>query len=91
MVAVDDVKPIVPVSDGASLLAVSSGFATAETLARVALAGSEAGHALDGIVIVNPDPVDSTAGVVPLAGETRQAVPYNLRRAGTDRALGMPR
>ena len=91
VIAVDDAKPAVPVSEGATVLAVSSGFATAESLARVALAASEAGNALDGLVVVNPDPSDSTAGVVPVGGTTRQATPYTLRRAGGERPFGLPR
>lgn len=45
-----------------TLLAVSSGGATADDLARVALAADEAGVRLDGIVVTNPDPLDRSTG-----------------------------
>lgn len=48
--------------DAVTLLAVSSGGASAEDLARVALAADEAGVPLDGIVVANPDPLDRTTG-----------------------------
>ncbi len=56
------------------MLAVSSGFATADTLASVALACLEAGHALAGVLLANPDLADRTTGqlVVPLASVNDQ-------------------
>jgi len=45
-----------------TLLAVSSGAASAEDLAALALAADEAGMPLDGIVVANPDPLDRTTG-----------------------------
>lgn len=45
-----------------TVLAVSSGGATAEDLARVALAADDAGVPLDGIVVTNADPLDRTTG-----------------------------
>jgi hypothetical protein len=91
LVAVDDTDARASMSEGVSLLAVSAGFATAESLARVALAASETGHPLDGVVMVNADPSDSTAGVVPLEAQLRQAVPHTLRRANAERGLGLSR
>jgi len=46
-------------------LALSSGFATAEELARVSIAAADAGQRIEGIVVVNPDPGDSTTGRFP--------------------------
>lgn len=48
--------------DAVVLLAVSSGGASAEDLARAALAADEAGVPLDGIIVANPDPLDRTTG-----------------------------
>ncbi len=48
-------------------LAVSSGFATAETVASAALSLLDAGHPLDGVLVVNADPADPTTGQVALA------------------------
>jgi hypothetical protein len=48
---------------------VSSGFATSTELARTALAASDAGSPLAGVVIANPDPDDHTSGLVPEASE----------------------
>lgn len=50
------------VDDAVTLLAVSSGGASAEEFARVALAADEAGVPLDGIVVTNPDHLDRTTG-----------------------------
>lgn len=53
-------------------LAVSSGFATAETVASVALAWFDADHPLDGVLLANPEPTDTTTGRVvvhPLSSE----------------------
>jgi hypothetical protein len=41
---------------------VTSGTATAEDLARVALAADDAGHPISRIVVVDPDPLDRTTG-----------------------------
>ena len=90
VVAVDETEPAVPLFSGATLLAVSSGFATAETLARVALAASDAGHAIDGLVVVNPEASDNTAGVVPSPGDPRPIAHYAAHRPGTERPAGFP-
>jgi capsular polysaccharide biosynthesis protein len=45
-----------------TLLAVSSGGATGEELARVALAADDAGMPVRGIVVADPDPLDRTTG-----------------------------
>lgn len=43
-------------------LAVSAGFATADTLAATALACLDAGHPILGVFLANPDPLDATSG-----------------------------
>lgn len=53
------------VDDVVTLLVVSAGGATAEELARLALAADEAGTPLQGIVVANPDPLDRTTGRLP--------------------------
>lgn len=55
-----------------TLLAVSSGFATLDDLARLALAAVDAGHPIEGIVVANPDPDDSTTGGVSDAAALRR-------------------
>jgi capsular polysaccharide biosynthesis protein len=91
IVAVDEAKPTLPIKGGASVLAVSSGFATPEGLARVALAASDAGHPIDGILVVNPDPADGTVGAVPMGGEARQLSRHAGHRSGAERSSGQPR
>ncbi|HEY0238330.1 MAG TPA: hypothetical protein VGC37_06775 [Friedmanniella sp.] len=51
----------VPAS-GATVLAVSSGSATEQELARTAVAIDNAGRAIDGIVVTDPDQADKTSG-----------------------------
>jgi hypothetical protein len=73
---VDGAKPEWPVTTGPNLLAVSSGFATPEQLAAVALAASDSGRPLDGLILVNPDPRDGTTGAV---ANDRSAPPVRRR------------
>ena len=77
--AIEPMKPELGQSPRPSLLLVSSGFATSAELAKAALAASEAGSRLSGVVITNPDPADSTAGLLPVQpGEALQFVPPSL-------------
>lgn len=46
----------------ATLVAVSSGTATADELARLALAADSAGIQLDGLIVVDPEELDRTTG-----------------------------
>lgn len=48
-----------------TVLSVSSGAATAEQLARVAVNAASDGRQLDGILVANPDPADPTTGRIP--------------------------
>lgn len=50
-----------PASD-ATILAVSSGSATEQELARAAVALDNAGRSIDGIVVADPDQADKTSG-----------------------------
>lgn len=61
--ALDRADPVVHAGPATSgVLAVSAGFATVDELARAALAISEGGMTLAGILVVNPDPGDHTTG-----------------------------
>jgi hypothetical protein len=64
VVAVDPAHPLLTSIVGPTILSVSSGFAVVDDLARVALASTKAGLGIDGIVVVNPDPADSTTGLL---------------------------
>jgi capsular polysaccharide biosynthesis protein len=48
--------------DAVTLLALTPGSASAEDLARVAVALDDTGHALGGLIVANPDPLDRTTG-----------------------------
>ena len=71
ILVVDETRPEVGPFGGTCVLAISSGFASAETLARTALAVSDAGHVIEGILVVNPDPGDNTTGSVPESSYSR--------------------
>ena len=49
-------------SDAMNLLSISPNFVTADELAQLSLAAADRGFALDGVVVVNPDPNDNTTG-----------------------------
>ncbi|MQA82462.1 MAG: hypothetical protein GEV10_29045 [Streptosporangiales bacterium] len=67
-----------------TLVAVSAGKATAEELARVAVATADDGRAIDGLVVADPDPTDRTTGGGPQARRrTRSIAPTPL--SGTAR------
>jgi capsular polysaccharide biosynthesis protein len=66
----------------ATLLGVSSGTATAEQLARVAVNADADGRELTGILVADPEPTDHTTGRVPqLSRPTQRRLPTRL--AGT--------
>lgn len=65
LAVIDRVRPHVQLkgSDRAAvLLAVTAGAATADELARAALAADDSGHPIDRIVVVDADPLDRTTG-----------------------------
>ncbi len=49
-------------SDAVTVLSVSPNFLTADELAQLALAATDGGSVLEGVVVVNPDPADTTTG-----------------------------
>ncbi len=84
LVPVERDHPEIPPSEGTSLIVVSSGAATAEDLARLALAAAEARDGIAGVVVVNPEPRDPTTGSVPESTTLR-------RPQGRGRAPAMER
>ena len=72
-------------ANAATVVAVTAGFATAEDLARVAVAVADAGGDVAGIIVADPDPEDRTSGRVPSAAR-REPVPLiSARTADTTR------
>jgi len=69
--------------DAVTLLAVSAGSATAEELARVALAADEAGVPVQGIVVANPDALDRTTGRLPAERAVLAPLPSLMTGAET--------
>lgn len=65
----------------ATVLAVSSGAATAEDLARTAVAADDAGSPIVGIVVADPDSLDRTTGHL-LQHERAQQAPLPTRLTG---------
>lgn len=59
---VERYEPRLPPSNSTNLIAVSSGSATAEDLARLALAAADAGDGIPGVILINPEPKDPTSG-----------------------------
>ncbi len=81
--ALDRDRPVLaPGSGGSAMLAISSGFATADDMARAALAAIDAGQPIDGIVLLNPEPGDTTTGV--LGGSVERTLPRSPARARDD-------
>ena len=65
VVAVDPSQPELTSMVGPTILALSSGFAFVDDLDRVTLASTTAGLKIEGVVVVNPDPSDTTTGLLP--------------------------
>jgi capsular polysaccharide biosynthesis protein len=51
-------------SDTVNLLSISPNVVTADELAHLALLAADAGSALEGVVVVNPNPADTTSGLI---------------------------
>lgn len=83
--AIDAANPQVGRSFGTTLLVVSSGFATSADLARAALAASDAGSPITGVVVANPDPDDNSTGLLP---EPHGPAPALPRHSGQGAAVG---
>lgn len=65
-----------------TLLAVTAGMATADDLARVALAADDARHPIARIIVVDPDPLDRTTGRL-LPSERAQHAPLPSLMTGS--------
>lgn len=75
-----------PVPSGTvTLLSISPNFVTPDELAQLALHAADCGSALDGVVVVNPDPSDTTSGL--LADDTLRPLPAAGRAAADDSEL----
>ena len=66
-----------PSSDAMNLLSISPDLVTADDLARLALAVTDSGFVLDGVVVVNPDPADTTTGS--MKDDTVRLLPSSAR------------
>lgn len=70
-----------------TVLVLSAGFASAEQLARVAIATTSSGHPLAGIVVTNPDSEDQTTGRLPGTAGRRSPAPHRRNHQGGSPAL----
>ena len=77
------------VDHAVTLLAVTSGAATPDELAKVALAADRSGHPIDRIVVVDADPLDRTTGRL-LPTERAQQVPLPSLMTGSVMASAQP-
>ena len=67
-------------SNAVDILSISPDFVTADQVARLALEAADGGSALGGVVVVNPDPSDTTSGRV--ATDALRLVPTESQRNG---------
>ena len=81
----DGTSAILAPSDTMNLLSISPNFVTADELAQLALEAVDAGSALDGVVVVNPDPTDNTSGQI--ADDTLRVLPSGPRADGGDNGV----
>ena len=85
-IALFDGKSAIPAPpDTINLLSISPGFVTADEIAQLALEMADANLALDGIVVANPDPTDSTSGLI--ADDTLHLLPAGAGTDGGDNGL----
>jgi len=69
----------------AAVLGVSAGRATAEQLARAAVAAGADGREVAGILVADPEPTDKTTGRVPqLIRPSRRRQPSRLKGVVTE-------
>jgi capsular polysaccharide biosynthesis protein len=69
----------------ATVLGVSSGVATAEQLARVAVNADANGRAITGILVADPEPTDHTTGRIPqLSRPAQRRLPSRLKGITTE-------
>jgi capsular polysaccharide biosynthesis protein len=70
-VVADPAEPVLPtfqLGTAVAVLSVSSGYASTDPLARVAIAAADAGAPLRGVLVANPGSEDVTVGRVPGGG-----------------------
>jgi capsular polysaccharide biosynthesis protein len=68
--------------DTVNLLSVSSNVVTADELAHLALKAFDGGSTLEGVVVVNPEPTDTTSGI--LADVSLRLLPARADADGDD-------
>jgi capsular polysaccharide biosynthesis protein len=74
-----------PMRTNATVIGVSAGAATAEQLARAAVAATADGREVTGILVADPEPTDQTTGRIPrLTGPARHRPPNRLRGRVTE-------
>ena len=74
-----------PIRTNATFIGVSAGAATAEQLARAAVAAAADGQEVTGILVADPEPTDHTTGRIPhLAGQARHRAPGRSRDVVTE-------
>jgi len=77
--------PPYPIRTNAMVIGVSAGAATAEQLARAAVAATADGQEITGILVADPEPTDQTTGRIPhLAGSARHRAPGRSRGIVTE-------
>jgi hypothetical protein len=83
LVTVDRTQPNLgdPPASAATILSVAAGTATAQELARVAVAVDDAGLRVDGIVVADPDQTDITSGRHTMEERSR-LLPIPVRLSG---------
>ena len=78
----DDPKLLDVPAGSVVVLALSAGSATAEQLARLAVAVDEAGERIHGVIVADPDNLDQTTGRL-LQHDRMQQMPLPMRLTGT--------
>ncbi|HET7304439.1 MAG TPA: hypothetical protein VFJ12_07795 [Segeticoccus sp.] len=94
VVVLDRTKPRIDIpeaSPATTLLAVSSGSATLDDMARTAVAADEANHPIDGLVVADPDPLDRTSGrLLPTEREHQASLPTLMTGSVTSGGPAQP-
>ena len=87
VVVVDGRSPRIPdaMQTTTTLLGVSSGAASAEQLARIAVSADADGREITGILVADPESADHTTGRIPqLSRPTRRRLPTRLKGITTE-------
>lgn len=78
-------QPVRTSRTSATLLGVAAGSVTAEQLAIVASRAAAHGHAIDGVIVADPEPADSTTGRLPqVTRSARNLIPNRLSSVRTE-------